>query len=702
MKLTLGIKLTFSFLFLAFLVVLSGSVGIFVLNQVSISADTVVKEKVPAQYSIMKANLAVERLQKAIADYNLSTTGLAEKEKIITSILDELEMWIFMLDFGTSSKKFRKSVSYDVYKGLKLDINVPKSSEGLLKLLSTVKKDSATLRIVAMELVTSHKEYLKYSYVADGKSYDLPLYILVMRQYISTWYTSLESVVVSVTRFEKNTDPAKGPIGIWLNKYRLEDKVFKKQHKRLSKYHTKLLTTAKKINDQKEFEGKDKLFKRSRGNLSRVNKAFEKITEHITPTFQALNVKRMDKSKDVSDSGKKIRSDLDKLVRIAEKEMSVALKKSETAKKNGVFFLIILTVFSFAIALALGMYMRRYMTKSITALANVTKMIAQGELTNKVDIVSNDELGDLAKDTNSMSANLRNIISQITNYSTELTKSSFDLSTLAVSLSEGAQNMTGKSESVAAASEEMSSNMNSVAVAAEETSTNINTVTIATDEINSSINEIAKNSESGNTITQEAVVRAESATIRVNKLGEAATEISAVTEVISEISAQTNLLALNATIEAARAGEAGKGFAVVASEIKQLALKTAEATNDIKNRIEGIQNSTSDTVEEIEGVATIIENVKDIVSTIAAAVEEQSVTTKEISKNMGQASSGLHGVTENVTQSSTVASEIARDIGDVNISSNEMLNNSELINKNSEELKIMAENIQELVNQFKL
>ena len=94
-----------------------------------------------------------------------------------------------------------------------------------------------------MELVSSHKEYLTYSYVADGKSYDLPLYILVMRQYISTWYNSLESVVVSVTRFEKNIDPAKGPIGIWLNKYMIEDKVFKKMHKRLSKYHTKLLTT---------------------------------------------------------------------------------------------------------------------------------------------------------------------------------------------------------------------------------------------------------------------------------------------------------------------------------------------------------------------------------------------------------------------------------------------------------------------------
>jgi len=79
-------------------------------------------------------------------------------------------------------------------------------------------------------------------------------------------------------------------------------------------------------------------------------------------------------------------------------------------------------------------------------------------------------------------------------------------------------------------------------------------------------------------------------------LGSAAQEIDRVTETITEISSQTNLLALNATIEAARAGEAGKGFAVVAGEIKELARQTADATEDIKRRISGIQASTGSAV----------------------------------------------------------------------------------------------------------
>lgn len=702
MKLTIGKKLTFSFLILAILVLISGSVGILILNKVSRSADTVAKEKVPIQYSVMKANLAVEGIQKAIGDYIHSSSGLAEKETLLVSKLDEFDMWIAMLEFGSSSEKFKKTKSAKVYKTLSLSIEVPQGSSELLKTVAKVKKESLSFRKCAVDLITAHNEYLSYSIEADGKNYDLPTYLLLLQQYQTDWFRSLESVVVSVTKFEKNTNFTDGPMRTWINTYRLNDEEFNKLLKKLDKYHKKLLETAAKINDAKGFEGKDKFLKRNRGNIARVNKYLVKINDYITPPFQKLLATKIEKLSDLTQSGKKISSELEKLVKSAEAEMAAALINSETAKENGVVFLVVLTIVAVLAALGLGIYMSRYITNGITALADVTKLIAQGQLKNRVDISSNDELGDLASDTNAMSDKLRNIISQITDYSGKLTISSSDLTQLAVSMSDGAKSMTQKSESVAAAAEEMSSNMNSVAATSEEATTNINTVSIATDEINSSIREIAKNSETGNSITQEAVKKAQSATQSVNELGMAAKEISTVTEVISEISEQTNLLALNATIEAARAGDAGKGFAVVASEIKQLALQTAEATNEIKKRIDTIQSSTSDTVLEIEGVEKIIENVNEIVSAIATAVEEQSATTKEISENMGQASGGLQEVSENVAQSSNVASEIAKDIGEVNTSSNDVLKDSSLVNRNSEELKTLANNLQELISQFKL
>ena len=134
------------------------------------------------------------------------------------------------------------------------------------------------------------------------------------------------------------------------------------------------------------------------------------------------------------------------------------------------------------------------------------------------------------------------------------------------------------------------------------------------------------------------------------------------TETITSISNQTNLLALNATIEAARAGAAGKGFAVVATEIKELAKQTAAATEDIKVKISGIQNSTANTVDDIEKVMKVIHDISDIVTTIATAIEEQSVVTKDIAGNISQATRGVDEASDRVSQTSTVAQSVAQDI----------------------------------------
>jgi methyl-accepting chemotaxis protein len=139
--------------------------------------------------------------------------------------------------------------------------------------------------------------------------------------------------------------------------------------------------------------------------------------------------------------------------------------------------------------------------------------------------------------------------------------------------------------------------------------------------------EIAQNSGKARVITETAVTKANSASKKVNELGQAALDIRKVTEAITESADQTNLLALNATIEVVRAGEAGKGFAVVANATKELARQIATATQQIKSRIEGIQNSTNETVVENGQISKVNDEVNDIVSTIATAVEEQSFSS---------------------------------------------------------------------------
>ncbi len=376
------------------------------------------------------------------------------------------------------------------------------------------------------------------------------------------------------------------------------------------------------------------------------------------------------------------------------------------APVNKIFKISALLAGIVALVIGIGMWFLAGFTvvKPISEVVAGLKDIAEGEgdLTKTLKVNSEDEVGELAKWFNIFMEKLRSIITEISGNADSMTSASVDLSKLSSSLSEGADLTSAKSNTVATAAEEMSSNINSVAAATEQASTNMNLVATAAEEITSTINEIAQNSEHARTITQDAVKQADDASQKIDELGRAAQEISKVTETITEISEQTNLLALNATIEAARAGEAGKGFAVVANEIKELARQTAEATQDIKDRIEGIQKSTAMSVKQVEGISKVINDVNEIVSTIATAVEEQSVTTKEIAGNVAQASNGMQEVSENIAQSSSVSTEIARDIADVNQSSNDISNSSSQVDMSAKQLSKLAEQLKGLVGKFKI
>lgn len=343
-------------------------------------------------------------------------------------------------------------------------------------------------------------------------------------------------------------------------------------------------------------------------------------------------------------------------------------------------------------------------TKPILKVTGSLKDIAQGEgdLTKRLEVKSLDEIGELAEYFNIFMEKLQGIIRDIAGNAESLSTSSSELSEISRQMSSSADETSGRANTVATAAEEMNSNMQSVAAAVEEASTNVGLVATSAEEMISVINEIARNTEKARGITGEAVSEAKSASEKVDELGKAAQEIGKVTDTITEISDQTNLLALNATIEAARAGEAGKGFAVVANEIKELAKQTAEATSEIRSKIEGIQSSTEGTVTQIEQITRVTNDVNEIVSTIATAVEEQSVTTKDIANNVVQASQGIQEVTENVTQSSTVSGEIAKDIAEVNQASSEMSNSSSQVNMSAEGLSKLAESLKEKVGQFRV
>lgn len=220
---------------------------------------------------------------------------------------------------------------------------------------------------------------------------------------------------------------------------------------------------------------------------------------------------------------------------------------------------------------------------------------------------------------------------------------------LATGFAGSSREVADAAKNLSATAEETSRQAQAVSGAAEEASSNVQTVAASSEEMAASIREINGQVATSVQIADTAFTEAETSNARISDLASAASDIGDVINLIKTIADQTNLLALNATIEAARAGEAGKGFAVVAEEVKQLALQTAKATEDIRSKVGEIQQATNTSVQSMTGIARVIGTVKDIAEAISGAMEQQSAATSEIAHNCQQAASGTHQVMQNIS-----------------------------------------------------
>lgn len=267
-------------------------------------------------------------------------------------------------------------------------------------------------------------------------------------------------------------------------------------------------------------------------------------------------------------------------------------------------------------------------------------------------------------------------------------------------MDEKSTSISEQANMVAVAFEEMNTIMGTVSSAAEQSQNNISAIAAATEEMTATVSEIAQNAEKAREVTGNAVENVARASGKVDELGIAAKQINQVIETIVEIAEQTKLLALNATIEAARAGEAGKGFAVVASEVKDLAKQTNSATEDIKIKIEAIQNSTNSTVSEIGNISKVINEVNELVSSIATAVEEQSITTRDIAGNISEATEGIQDMTKNIMQTADVSNELSGNIASVNTDIKSVKETALRLMTSSSELKNTGDTLASVVALF--
>jgi methyl-accepting chemotaxis protein len=376
--------------------------------------------------------------------------------------------------------------------------------------------------------------------------------------------------------------------------------------------------------------------------------------------------------------------------------------------------------------------MRRVVTTPISKVTDSLKNISEGEgdLTQRIDFKSNDEIGELVSyfnklmdtlhrpigDTKRAMDNLASAAEELSVVSSQLFNSSENTLKDATEMIGRADKMTVNINAMASGSEEASANANEVASAAEQMSVNMSTIATAIEEMSASINQIASNARGANSVANEAAQKSNETTKVMSKLGIAAKEIGQVTDVIKKIADKTNLLALNATIEAASAGEAGKGFAVVAGEIKELANQSARSADDIANLIDGIQGGTNDAVKVIGEVSDIIIKINQSVEAIAGHVDQQTKASNEIANNVAQAHTGAkrvagaiaevakgnNDIAQNASDAARRIGQLSGKINSVSKATEESSKGISQINSSASDLAKMAEHLQENTGKFKV
>jgi methyl-accepting chemotaxis protein len=370
---------------------------------------------------------------------------------------------------------------------------------------------------------------------------------------------------------------------------------------------------------------------------------------------------------------KAIADTLDEISTTSSAKITEAFAEARGNQGKATVLYVFVLVVCIVLLAALSVSVIRSISQSLERVMTVTSGVADGELTRRVEVISEDEFGSMGDAINLVLEKMRDAVAAFGDNAQSLANASDELTEISVQMSGGAE---ANSEQATMASG-----------AAEQVSTSVEAVATGIEEMTASIREIALNSQEAATVASNAVSSARSTNDLITHLGERSTEISGVVKVISEIAEQTNLLALNATIEAARAGESGRGFAVVADEVKELARGTAAATDDISTRMESIQTDIDGAVKAIGDIAEVIDRISEIQSSIALAVEEQTATASEISRSINEAARG--------------SSEIATHVLEVARSAQVTAEGAQATRSSAEDLSRMAEELKGHVANFR-
>ena len=377
----------------------------------------------------------------------------------------------------------------------------------------------------------------------------------------------------------------------------------------------------------------------------------------------------------------------------------------------------------------------RLRNDALPSLARVIRAVASGDLSKRpdvqierLDVRTNDEIGDLARsfnsiadqveamaaDTDGMVTNLRQLVGQLRASTTGVAGAGAQLAEAANRVGEATAGIAAATEQMAQGADEqlrsvdhatagvhqLSGAIDQIAQASNDQASHVTTSSSMVTEVSSAINEVAINAQAVNQAADEATEAAQQGVRAVDKtaagmsriknaaehvtstiagLGKKSEKIGSIVSVIDDIAAQTNLLALNAAIEAAHAGDQGRGFAVVAEEVRNLAVRVTHATQEISDLVEGIQTSVADSIrvtedgdrEVIEGArladesGRALRSILESVRSVSEQIGRISAAAQQMAAHSDEMVTATDGVSAAIQENSAAAQQMAADSSEV-------------------------------------